>query len=62
MFIFNLAKLQCKQTVVTDFCIGFVDRIHIIGKGMIKETWITKIEEFLPSNVSQCQATDSHKH
>ena len=30
---FNLAKLQCKQTVVTDFCIGFVNKIHIIGKG-----------------------------
>ena len=34
---FNLAKLQCKQTVVTYFCIGFVNKIHIIGKGMIKE-------------------------
>ena len=33
---FNLAKLQCKQTVVTDFCIGFVNKIHIIGKGTIK--------------------------
>ena len=42
---FNLAKLQCKQTVVTDFCIGFVNKIHIIGKGMIKETWIAKIKE-----------------
>ena len=42
---FNLAKLQCKQTVVTDFCIGFVNKIHIIGKGMIKETWIPKIKE-----------------
>ena len=42
---FNLAKLQCKQTVVTDFCIGFVNKIHIIGKGMIKETWISKIKE-----------------
>ena len=29
---FNLAKLQCKQTVVTDFCIGSVNKIHIIGK------------------------------
>ena len=30
---FNLAKLQCyKQTVVTDFCIGFVNKIHISGK------------------------------
>ena len=27
---FNLAKLQCKQTVVTDFCIGFANKIHII--------------------------------
>ena len=42
---FNLAKLQCKQTVVTDFCIGFVNKIHIIGKGMIKETWIAQIKE-----------------
>ena len=42
---FNLTKLQCKQTVVTDFCIGFVNKIHIIGKGMIKETWIAKIKE-----------------
>ena len=42
---FNLAKLQCKQTVVTDFCIGFVNKIHIIGKDMIKETWIAKIKE-----------------
>ena len=42
---FNLAKLQCKQTVVTDFCIGFVNKIHIIGKGMIKQTWIAKIKE-----------------
>ena len=44
---FNLAKLQCKQTVdvVTDFCIGFVNKIHIIGKSMIKETWIAKIKE-----------------
>ena len=42
---FNLAKLQCKQTVVTDFCIGFVNKIHIIGKNMIKETWIAKIKE-----------------
>ena len=42
---FNLAKLECKQTVVTDFCIGFVNKIHIIGKGMIKETWIAKIKE-----------------
>ena len=42
---FNLAKLQCKQTVVTYFCIGFVNKIHIIGKGMIKETWIAKIKE-----------------
>ena len=42
---FNLASLQCKQTVVTDFCIGFVNKIHIIGKGMIKETWIAKIKE-----------------
>ena len=42
---FNLAKLQCKQTMVTDFCIGFVNKIHIIGKGMIKETWIAKIKE-----------------
>ena len=42
---FNLAKLQCKQTVVTDFCIGFVNKIHIICKGMIKETWIAKIKE-----------------
>ena len=42
---FNLAKLQCKQTVVTDFCIGFVNKIHITGKGMIKETWIAKIKE-----------------
>ena len=32
MFIFNLAKLQCKQTVVSDFCIGFGNKIHIIGK------------------------------
>ena len=38
-------KLQCKQTVVTYFCIGFVNNIHIIGKGMIKETWIAKIKE-----------------
>ena len=29
---FNVAKLQCKQTIVTD---GFVNKIHIIGKGMI---------------------------
>ena len=42
---FNLAKLQCKQTVVTYFCIGFVNKIHSIGKGMIKETWIAKIKE-----------------
>ena len=42
---FNLPKLQCKQTVVTDFCIGFVNKIHIIGEGMIKETWIAKIKE-----------------
>ena len=42
---FNLAKLQCKQIVVTDFCIGFANKIHIIGKGMIKETWIAKIKE-----------------
>ena len=42
---FNLAKLQCKQTVVTYFFIGFVNKIHIIGKGMIKETWIAKIKE-----------------
>ena len=42
---FNLVKLQCKQTVLTDFCIGFVNKIHIIGKGMIKETWIAKIKE-----------------
>ena len=46
---FNLAKLQCKQTVsvITDFCIGFdfVNKTHIIGKGMIKETWIAKIRE-----------------
>ena len=41
----NLAKLQCKQTVITDFCIGFVNTTHIIGKGMIKETWIAKIRE-----------------
>ena len=45
MFIFNLAKVQCKQTVVTDFCIGLVNNIHIIGKSMIKETWIAKIKE-----------------
>ena len=38
-------KLQCKQTVVTDFCIGFVNKINIIGKSMIKETWIAKIKE-----------------
>ena len=37
MFIF--------QTVVTDFCLGFVNKIHVSGKGMIKETWITKITE-----------------
>ena len=42
---FNLAKLQCKQTVVTNFCIGFVNKIHITGKGMIEETWIAKIKE-----------------
>ena len=42
---FNLVKLQCKQTVTTDFCIGFVNKIRIIGKGMIKETWIAKIKE-----------------
>ena len=42
---FNLAKLQCKQTVVTDFCIGFVNKIHISGTGVIKETWIAKIKE-----------------
>ena len=42
---FNLAKVQCKQTMVTDFCIGLVNNIHIIGKGMIKETWIAKIKE-----------------
>ena len=42
---FNLAKLQCKQTVVTDFCIGFVNKIRIIGKGIIKETWIAKVKE-----------------
>ena len=42
---FNLAKLQCKQTVVTDFCIGFVNKIHIIDKGIIKEIWIAKIKE-----------------
>ena len=42
---FNLAKLQCKQTVLTDFCIGFVNKIHIIGKGILKETWIAKIKE-----------------
>ena len=43
---FNLAKLQCKQTVVTDSCIGFVNKIHIIGKGIIiKEIWIAKIKE-----------------
>ena len=42
---FNLAKLQCKQTVVTDSCIGFFEKIHIIGKGMIKETWVAKIKE-----------------
>ena len=43
----GLAKLQCKQTVVTDFCIGLVNKINIIGtgKGMIKETWIAKIKE-----------------
>ena len=40
-----ITKLQCKQTVVTDFCIHFVNKIHIIGKGMIKETWIAKIKE-----------------
>ena len=40
-----LAKVQCKQTVVTDFCIGLVNNIHIIGKSMIKETWIAKIKE-----------------
>ena len=42
---FNLTKLHCKQTVVTDFCIGFVKKIHIIGEGMITETWIAKIKE-----------------
>ena len=31
-----------KKTVVTNFCISFVSKIHIIGKGMIKETWIAK--------------------
>ena len=41
---FNLAKLQRKQTVVTDFCLGFVNKIHIIGKGMIKEKWIAKMK------------------
>ena len=41
----NLAKLQCKQTVVTDFCIGFVNKIHIIDKGIIKEIRIAKIKE-----------------
>ena len=44
-YFFNIAKLQCKQTMVTDFCISFVNNIHIIGKGMIKETWIAKIKE-----------------
>ena len=39
---FNLAKLQCKQTVVTYFCRGFVNKIHIIGKGMIKEHGLQK--------------------
>ena len=42
---FNLAKLQCKQTVVTYFCIGFANKIQFIVKGMIKETWIAKIKE-----------------
>ena len=42
---FNLAKLQCIQTVVTDFCISFVNKRCIIGRGMIKETWIAKIKE-----------------
>ena len=42
---FNLTKLHCKQTVVTDFCIGFVNKIHIIGEDMITETWIAKIKE-----------------
>ena len=41
-------QLNCnvnKLYVVTDFCIRFVNKIHIIGKGMIKETWTAKIKE-----------------
>ena len=41
----GIAKLQCKQTVVTDFCMSYVNKIHVIGKGMIKETWTAKIKE-----------------
>ena len=44
-YMFKVTELQCKQTVVTDFCIGFVNKIHIIDKGLIKETWIAKIKE-----------------
>ena len=33
-----------KQTMVTDFW-TFVNKICIIGKGMIKETWLAKIKE-----------------
>ena len=46
MLIFNIAKLQRKQTVVTDhISVSFVNKICIIGKDMLKETWIAKIKE-----------------
>ena len=32
VLLFNLAKLQCKHTVVTDFCIGFVNKITSLVK------------------------------
>ena len=40
VYFFNLAKLLCKQTVVIDFCTGFVKEIHIIaiGKRMSRST------------------------
>ena len=50
---FNLAKLQCKQTVVTDFCIGFVNKIHIIVKGTIERNMLHGLQKSKKSDVVQ---------
>ena len=48
MFIFPSSETamftNCRQTRHRFLHLGFVNKIHIIGKGMIKEIWIAKYQ------------------